>query len=209
MTARLARTAHSCGAVWSPLGASIIPGAQKPGLAQRRAGSRSSLRWGWAWGIGSSRPPRRELEPTRAGEGGGGSWRRAPGARRGPSPAVPEAQASPRWPASRGLLCAPLPRGVSGRRDPRLCARSGSHLRATPASRSATAPSTATIAQPRLRPHQARSGSRRSPPPRPPTPAAPASRPLGGLLYADSGSSRGARLPRSRGSPLRRLGRPR
>lgn len=185
----------------SPWRPGIRSCAKTPGTAQGREHGQPAAGAGpggraacdpWE-GTGTHRDRGRQLRvvEARAGSHRGAQPRRS----RGPG-------LSP-LPASRGLLCAPLSWGrVPGRR---LCARSGSHIQATPASRSVAAPSTTAIAQPRLRPRQGRSQSRRPPPPSPPpAPAADTSSPPGGLLCADSGG------PASRplgGSSLRRRGR--
>lgn len=182
-------------------------------------------------GTGPGGPAARDPREGTGTHRGRGRQRRVVDARarsqQGAQPRRPRGPGLSPLPASRGLFCAPLCRGRVPRR--RLCARSGSHGQVTPASRSAAAPATAAIVQPRLRPREGRSQSRRSPASAaynssPPggllcaDSGGPASRPLGGsplrrrgqrpflgLLCAGSGSSR-CPPPPARGSPLRRLG---
>lgn len=104
-------------------------------------------------------------------------------------------------PASGGLLCAPLCRGRVPRRW--FCVRSGSHVQAIPASRSAAAPPPLPSRSPGSA--HVRGAPRADDPPPSPLPASAAynSGSPGGLLCADSGG------PGSRplgGSPLRRRG---
>lgn len=74
------------------------PVTQEPGVVQRRRAQgreQGSLLRGLGLGDRQLVTPGRELEHTRAGGGSGGSWTHAPGASRGPRPAVLEAPGSP------------------------------------------------------------------------------------------------------------------